>query len=359
MSSQSTQLAALLSGAWRLQPPDVGADIDEVTLEHLLPLLLGASLAPLAWWRIRHTALSDTRAGRKLHRAFSRQALSTALQEAHIERIVLHLRGASVEPLLLKGWASARLYPHAGLRPLGDIDLLVPAEQGPRAEAAIAMLPLDESHPYLDVKAEIPSLYEREESSYFKSSCAAPLRSTWVSVLAPEEHLRMLCLHFLRHGAWRALWLCDIAALVEGRSPCFDWDRCLRGSRHAADWIACAVGLAHALVGADIEGTPFAKRLPSWMAPSVLRVWQARRYYQDYQIGSGTALGDAWPNPMRVAAVLRERWPNPIEVSLFRHGTIDRIPTTAWPVLSRQFLLYTQVCTRFVLRGGRRGGLSR
>lgn len=352
-SPTSSELADLLSGSWRLDPP--AGEADEATLEALLPLLLGAKLAPLGWWKIRHTELGRTQVGRKLQQAFCRQALSTALQEAHIERLILHLRGAGVEPLLLKGWASARLYPHGGLRPLGDIDLLIPAQQMTRAQEALSTLSWDTAWPLIDIKSRFPSLYEREESCLFESGRAAPLRGTWVGVLGPEEHLRMLCLHFLRHGAWRALWLCDIAALVEGRSASFDWDRCLRGSRHAAEWITCALGLAHHLLGADLGDAPIAKRarhLPSWMAPAVLRVWQARRYYEDYQIGPGTALAEAWPHPAPVVSVLRERWPNPIEAALLPRGVLGPVPATSWQILPRQLLSYAVRWARFAAHRG-------
>lgn len=48
-----------------------------------------------------------------------------------------------------------------------------------------------------------------------------------VGVLSAEDHLCILCLHLLCHGVWRLLWLCDIAAALELRSPAFNWDRCL------------------------------------------------------------------------------------------------------------------------------------
>lgn len=41
------------------------------------------------------------------------------------------LGAAGVEPLLIKGWAIARLYPGAGLRPYTNLDLIVrPSELG-------------------------------------------------------------------------------------------------------------------------------------------------------------------------------------------------------------------------------------
>ncbi len=38
-----------------------------------------------------------------------------------------------------------------------------------------------------------------------------------VRVPGLEDHLGILCLHLLHHGAFRPLWLCDIAAALETR----------------------------------------------------------------------------------------------------------------------------------------------
>ena len=46
-----------------------------------------------------------------------------------------------------------------------------------------------------------------------------------------EDQLRQLCLHLLRHGACRPLWLCDVAVMLESLPGDFDWDRCLGGDR--------------------------------------------------------------------------------------------------------------------------------
>ena len=42
-----------------------------------------------------------------------------------------------------------------------------------------------------------------------------------VRVLSPEDDLRFLCLHLLRHGAVQPLWLCDICVLLEARANDF------------------------------------------------------------------------------------------------------------------------------------------
>ncbi len=146
--------------------------------------------------------------------------------------------------------------------------------------------------------------------SLFARSRTVDLGGGQVSLFSPEDHLRLLCLHGLRHGLSRPLWLCDVAVALESRPENFDWDRLVSGERRRAEAVACALGLAQKLLGARVEGTPVAGcRLPPWLVPAVLRQW-----------GSGSG----WREPMslflrRPAGVLRElrrHWPNPIEATV-------------------------------------------
>ncbi len=77
-----------------------------------------------------------------------------------------------------------------------------------------------------------------------------------VRTLGAEDHLRLLCLHFLRHGGWRPLWLCNIGAVMESRPPDFDWDLFFEGSARDAGACASAILLARRILGADLTGTP-------------------------------------------------------------------------------------------------------
>ncbi len=59
--------------------------------------------------------------------------------EATLAEAVTALQGAGIEPIVLKGGALAgTLYPHPGLRPMVDLDLLIPGEAMDRAGSALA-----------------------------------------------------------------------------------------------------------------------------------------------------------------------------------------------------------------------------
>lgn len=293
----------------------------------MAPLLLNAGAAALGWWRVRQTSLAVSPAARQLQGFYQSHALQALLFGRGVARVSEHLRSAGVEPLLAKGWAIARLYPEPGLHPYGDIDLLVRPEQYARAQEALRSdeLPygLVDLHAGFSRSGMAFSLMDdRGLDALYERSQLVPLGDTEVRILGPEDHLRLLCLHFLGHGAFRALWLCDVAVALETRPAAFDWERCLGGSRRRADWVVCALGLAHQLLGARLDDTPVAdraSRLPRWLVPTVLQEWgrgsTARVPLESYR-----------RRPIRMLKELTHCWPNGIA------ATVDvRGPFNEWP----------------------------
>src|SRR5262249_52114635 len=163
------------------------------------------------------------------------QVLQAALQEREIEEIFSLLRSAGVEPILIKGWAIARSYAGQGLRPAGDIDLLIGPGQKTAATRILEGRPgarfnIDFRHKEFEGLApgRVEGLWER-----------SLVVERGIRILGAEDHLAFLCLHMLRHGAWRPLWMCDIAAELESRPDGFNWKVCL-GRRRQSGWIMCA-----------------------------------------------------------------------------------------------------------------------
>lgn len=164
-------------------------------------------------------------------------------------------------------------------------------------------------------------------------SILAPLGDTAVRILSPEDHLRLICLHFLRHGGWRPLWLCDIAALVESRPADFNWDRCLGSNRRRADWVACALGAAHQLLDMKVDDTPIASRarhLPRWLLPAILRAWQQPRAVE-HQPG-GSILTSF--SRSQLPTLLRARWTNPIAATVELRQDFNAWPRLPWQLIT-------------------------
>src|SRR6185436_1923160 len=169
------------------------------------------------------------------------------MQLLGIRKAFALLRAAGIEPVLVKGYSVARLYPESGLRPFSDIDLVVHPDQ---YAAASALLEGPEGRRLpVDLHSGFDGLGADSYDEYFGHSQLERAGDFDLRVLAPEHELRALAFHMLRHEAFRPLWLADIAIAVE-RPPNFDWQLCFGADRRRADWVACAIGLAHHLLGA-------------------------------------------------------------------------------------------------------------
>jgi hypothetical protein len=326
-------VAQVLTGAWRAVPP--APAVAPPALDAVAPLLHKSGAASLAWWRIRETPLADTPAGEDLRTAYRLNHLEAEVRALKMAAVLRRLERAGVETLLVKGWAIARQYPEVGLRPYSDVDLVVrPGQMAAARAAVLAPASLDDvvdSYPVdlHDGPARLDALSFDDLASRAQR---VGHRDQSVQVLGPEDHLRVLALHALRHGVFRPIWLVDLAVAVEARPSTFDWTRCLGPDARRADWVTCAVALAHRLLGASVEGTPAAPRarsLPRWLLRAVLRAW-------DHCEGTShrepifPALARRLGRPGQLWREARSRWDRPIQATLEVGGPFDRFPR--WPL---------------------------
>ncbi len=337
-------IASALAGTWRVSPPPPPSSLSPGALLEVTPLLLRTGAASLVWWRVRSSELRTSAAAHELRQAYRLYTLQNARQERKIVQAITLLRSAGVEPLLVKGWAVARLYPERGLRPYGDIDLCVRPEQYATAVDALAA-PAAETLA-VDLHKGLPQLHRPSLDDVYERSQLVTFGEIDVRILGPEDHLRYLCIHMLQHGAYRARWLCDIAVVLESLPEDFDWAHLLRGDRRPADWVASTVCLAHQLLGADLDGIPTAERdrhLPRWLIPSVLSQWSKEEHYMD--IGS---IAYSLRHPAQLLKGLRLRWPNPIQATVRVGGPFNEMPRLPFQLLEcvlRTAYFITQVPT--------------
>jgi hypothetical protein len=307
-------------------------------------LLLKSGAGGLAWRKIRHSALRDSPVAQQLEQAYRFYSLEAALRERSLKQVIPLLRSYGVEPLLVKGWATARHYTEPGLRQYCDLDLCVLPDHFTAARAALESMKGEAGS--VDLHLGFDKFYDRQTEDIFARSRLASLDDVQVRVLCAEDDLRFLCLHLLRHGAVRPLWLCDIAVLLETQAADFDWDLCLGRSSQQADWVACAVGLAHQLLGADVEATPIARRagkLPRWLLPAVLKEWGT-----PFQSLGQVAIYLRRPANVLSGLIkeLTHHWPNPIEATVTLKGPFNelpRLPFQVGHVFSRAAALMSQL----------------
>jgi len=319
-TSRGELVAALLAGSWR-QPPDE-TSLSATELLNITPLLLESGAGALAWHRLRNSPLVTTPLAAELQQAYRLHAIQAAVHESNIKQVLQLLRSAAVEPLLVKGWAIARVYPESGLRPYGDIDLCVYPTDYVRAREAL--LDAGDRFP-VDLHKGTGSLDYHDWDELFSRSQLLPLDEASVRVLAPEDHLRVLCFHLLRHGIERPIGLCDIAVGLESRSADFDWSKCLGKTKKHADWISCVIGLARQLLGADIGEIPFPLKdhQPPWIVRTVLKAW-SRSFASHF---TQHAPMDFYAHhPRGLVQALAARWPTPIVGTVGVGGSFNRLP---------------------------------
>jgi hypothetical protein len=321
-TSQGRAVAAVLTGAWRESPPQPKIPTGDVVA--IAPLLLKSGAGALGWWRFRHSDEQLRSAVQPLREAYLQCAIQADEHEQELVDVFRVLRSSGVEPILIKGWAIARAYPETSLRPSGDIDLCVPPEQHGKAQAAVNTL-VNQRH-WIDLDHdEITRFSELNFEELYSRSKLVNLDGTDVRVMGAEDHLRILCLHFLKHGAWRPLWLCDVGAALESRPPNFDWDRCLGRNKRRADWVASSIGLANRLLGAELGNIPAKNRvnsLPDWLISSVIKQWSAPDPPNLPLFA--TQIKASWWKPSILSAV-RQRWPNPIQATIDADGQFDNM----------------------------------
>jgi hypothetical protein len=315
-------LATVLAGGWRAVVPPVALTQDE--LDIVVPLIVNSGTAGLAWRRIRNTALAATEGGRTLRQARLITAAQATIRESQIERQLDPDAFGRADPILIKGWANGRPYPEPSIRHYTDIDLLVRPENYAAATQAWERLlgEMPEST-WVDLQQELRDLPDRTWDDLYARADVVPLRSVAVTILGPEDALRLSCLHLLRHLGCNPIWLCDVSAMLENLRPGFDWNYCLSGQPRRTEWMLAVIRLANQVLGANVERCPTSVlpvSVPSWMPNTLLRVW-----------GRGDRYDHPWPLPSplghvrdvrRLAGALAERWPTPIE-SIYR---------LSWPI---------------------------
>lgn len=324
-------VAAALAGAWRRppSPPSISAgELDAIT-----PLLLAGGAGPLAYWRLRQADWPASAGVVELQRAYVRHAAQAVRHQHDVKAVVALLRSAGVDPILVKGWAIARLYPETTLRPYSDIDLCVRPDQHAAAERALQS-PEGRAYP-VDLHLGFGHLDDRTWDDLCARSQVVRLDDQDVRVLGPEDHIHILCVHLLRHGAWRPSWLCDVALAVESRPADFDWDRCLGADPLRADWVACTIGVTQPLLGVRLDETPIAeraRRLPRWLAPAVLRRWDWCSAPEQHGLVLN-ALARHRRSPSGLLDEVRFRCDHPIRATMRFNGAFDDSPRLPFVVL--------------------------
>ncbi len=316
----------LLTGCWRAGSlPQL--DFSAAELEDVAPLLSNSGVTALAWRRIKDTTLHDTTAAQTLHDSYRLLALRAAIHEENLTSVLTALHESGIDPLLVKGWHAANLYPERGLRPYGDIDLCVQRDDYDLAASILSNA--TPSGCVVDLHLGFSELADRTVSELYRRSTEISIADRKVRVLCDEDHLALLAIHMLKHGGWRPLALCDIGAAIESTKEGFDWELCLGHEKRRQSWIISAIGLAHELVGASIDRIPFADRVvqfPRWLAHSVLKQWENPYSGGQAPMNHPIAMRNQLAHPIGLLRAVRQRWPNPVLATMSLNQPFNNLP---------------------------------
>ncbi len=319
-------LASVLAGSWRSSnyPP---LEISEAELEEVTPLLCKSGAAALGWRRVRETPLAESVPAKILQESYRHQSLKSALHEQHVEKAVRLCREAGVDALLFKGWAAAVLYEQDDLRPAGDIDIYPRPEHFEKAAATLKSPGASDC--YIDLHPSLSEISERSFDELWARSRVVRLGPEEARTLGAEDHLALLCIHLLKHGGWRPLWLCDIAAAVESLPADFDWDTCFGKNQQRARWIACALGLAARLLHANVEQVPRSPQemyVPAWVEQTVLYHWTRLFPGDSLPMRPAPLMAETLRQRRDVLKNIINRWPDPITASFNLDAPFNDFP---------------------------------
>ena len=208
------------------------------------------------------------------------QACRQAMQENEFLNLLLELRAAGLEPLVVKGPVCRALYPNPLLRPSVDDDLLVPADLAPAFHRFFLAHDLPADDPAADPETAWELSYHKPnsplyielhvglfdpDSEVFRgwNSCfdgawdravPAQIQDVTLKTLCPTDHLLFLILHAFKHFLHSGFGLriiSDIALFAEAHEGEVDFARirAVCGSLRCLEFTAAVFDIAEKYLG--------------------------------------------------------------------------------------------------------------
>jgi len=208
-------------------------------------------LLPLAWWNLERHGIPASRLD-VLRQAFTKTWVRNQQLLDTLRTVLEAFRSAGAPALLFKGAALALgVYPKLGLRPMLDLDLLVPhaalADAGRVLEGIGARrtaddpdqrrallhgteLLLQSAGSSVAIDLHRSTLWEcrrpGDDDSFWASSIPVTGSAIQARMLCPADHLLVVCIHGLRWSQVRPIyWVADAMMLIESPQQPIDWSR--------------------------------------------------------------------------------------------------------------------------------------
>lgn len=192
--------------------------------------------------------------------------------ELQIVELFKLFRSHGIEPILIKGWAASLYYPRRYERIFSDFDLAV----APRLFGRAAAL-LDAQKLTVDLHRGLEKHDTYDWNDLFENSVFEKIDGYEIRIPRPEDHLRVLCVHWLMDGGAYREKLWDVFYLIEKNGSDFDWQRCLGGlDGKRRRWILTVIALTRKYFNLDVSKIPFREELsdvPGWVYETVEYEW--------------------------------------------------------------------------------------
>ena len=233
-------------------------------------------------------------------------------------RIFAEFRANKIEPILIKGWVTAQNYPARQYRNYVDFDLAVRAEDYPAAKSLI------ESDPNLeraiDLHRGLRDLDELNWNDLYCNSLLIGEGAGAIRVLRPEDHLRVICVHWLMDGGAYRERLWDIYYAVVNRPSNFEWDRFLYSVKMPhRKWITDVLFLAEYYLDLDLRDTPlknYPRKLPFWLIREIESEWKSELRL--------SPLVTVYRKPKEFCRQIKKRFPpNALQATVECRGSFD------------------------------------
>ncbi len=276
-------------------------------------------------------------------------ALQLKLQAVRVSQAFETFRRQGIEPILIKGLAAALYYPQSVFRYSVDIDLAVKAEDFESAKLLAESLAAT-GHA-IDLHQELRHLDTVSWPELYRRSSLLETDAGIYRVLSPEDHLRVLCVHWLTDGGINKDRLWDIYYLIESNRSGFNWDRALDiVSPTRRRWIVSTIGLAQKYLGLNLESTPIenaAATIPAWLIAAVEKEWTSG----EKEIPLWLVLNDRQKLMKQVSLRLN---PNPIRATVEMEGSFDSRTRIFYKVANLFQRLFPSIKRNIVTLSGRR-----
>jgi len=190
----------------------------------------------------------------------------------NVEKVYAAFEESGISPVLIKGLAAAINYPKPFQRIFSDIDLAVGPDSFDRAAQVISNNKFN-----VDLHKGLRHLDVLNWENLYENSRLTDVFGITIRILRPEDHLRVLCTHWLTDGGADRTRLWDIYFALKNNSATFSWDRFFNPvDDKRKEWLAVVLSAVSYYLGLELQDIRNPMPLsppPVWIRTEIEKEW--------------------------------------------------------------------------------------